>query len=279
MHNLVFAQLTDRLMKRLRQQPDTALFNLGQSQFVQVACIGISRIELASNAIHSGSNISSKRQVRTRQNWESQILVNILSAKYPVTASHLSAEIGMAQPIAFKILKSLQELGCVEVSDEEQKLGPKRVYYAPTISCLYYTCFMEYSQIAGKTTDERIGKTTTFQKFDAIIDRWIKHPVFLESVSELVVPEQGIAHKEVRDALKEYCKLLIKSQEAYDEVKNDLGMYWRHLIGASIVAQREPGYHKNTVKRLYKYLLPFKTEIDYFTSKTKELADEYRNEK
>jgi hypothetical protein len=34
-----------------------------------------------------------------------------------------------------------------------------------------------------------------------------------------------------------------------------------------------------TVKRLYKYLLPFKTEIDSFTSKTEELADEYRNEK
>ena len=91
----------------------------------------------------------------------------------------------MAQPIAFKILKNLQELGCVEISDEEQKLGPKRVYYAPTISCLYYTCFMEYSRKTGKTTDERIKKTTTFQKFDAIINQWMPHPVFNKSLWEM----------------------------------------------------------------------------------------------
>jgi ribosomal protein S25 len=222
---------------------------------------------------------SSKRQVRTSQNWESRILVHILSAKYPVTASQLQAEIGIKQPIAFKILKSLHELGCIKVFDVEEKYGPKRVYYAPTIDCLYYTCFMEYSRKTGKTTDEKIGKTPTFQKFDIIYDRWIKHPVFLESVSELVGPEHGIAHKEVRDALKEHCKFSIKCQEAYEEVKNDLGMFWKNMIGSSVVRQREPTYHENTVKRLYKYLLPFKTEIDYFTSKTKELADEYRNEK
>ena len=222
---------------------------------------------------------SSKRQVRTSQNWEVRILGHILSAKYPVTASQLQAEIGIKQPIAFKILKSLQELGCVEVSDEEQKLGPKRVYYAPTISCLYYTCFMEYSRKTGKTTDEKIRKTPTFQKFDIIYDWWIKHPVFLESVSELVVPEQGIAHKEVRDALKEYCKLIIKCQEAYEETRNDLGMYWRNVIGSTVVKHREPEYYKNTIKRIYKYIIPVKAAIDTFTSKTEELASEYRNEK
>ena len=229
---------------------------------------------------------SGKRQVRkarkkrsTNKTWEDQILVHILSSKYPVTASQLQAEIGMAQPIAFKILKNLQELGCVEISDEEQKLGPKRVYYAPTINCLYYACFMEYSGKTGKTTDERIRKTPTFQKFDIIYDRWIKHPVFSESVSELVVPEQGIAHKEVRDALKEYCKLIIKCQEMYEEVRNDLGMYWRNLIGSAIVAQREPDYYKNTIKQIYKYIIPVKTEIDSFASKTEEVTSEYRNEK
>ena len=112
-----------------------------------------------------------------------------------------------------------------------------------------------------------------------IFDRWIKHPVFLESVSELVVPEQGIMHKEVRDALKEHCKLIIKFQEAYDEVKNDLGFYWKNIIGGSLVSQREPEYHKNTMKRLYKYIKPVKAEIDMFSSKVEELADEYRNEK
>jgi ribosomal protein S25 len=222
---------------------------------------------------------SGKRQVRTSQNWEGRILVHILSAKYPVTASQLQAEIGIKQPIAFKILKELQKLGCVKVSDEEKKLGPKRVYYAPTINCLYYACFMEYSGKTGKTTDERIRKTPTFQKFDIIYDRWIKHPVFSESVSELVVPEQGIAHKEVRDALKEYCKLIIKCQEAYEEVRNDLGMYWRNLIGSAIVAQREPDYYKNTIKQIYKYIIPVKTEIDSFASKTEEVTSEYRNEK
>ena len=78
----------------------------------------------------------------------------------------------MAQPIAFKILKNLQEIGCVDIADEEQKLGPKRVYYAPTINCLYYACFMECSGKTGKTTDERIKKITTFQKFEEIIDRF-----------------------------------------------------------------------------------------------------------
>ena len=229
-----------------------------------------------------GITTRQKRKVRNSQNWESQILVYILSAKYPLTASHLSAEIGMAQPIAFKILKNLQELGCVEVSDEEQKLGPKRVYYAPTISCLYYTCFIEYSQIAGKTTDERIKKTTTFQKFDAIIDQWMSHPVFNKSLWEIVDVKSLIGKtdsSEVMDALKEHCKLLIKCQEAYEEVKNDLGMYWRTIIGGAVVNDREPEYHKNTIKRLYKYIKPVKAEIDAFTSKTEELASEYRNEK
>ena len=232
---------------------------------------------------------SGKRQVRkarkkrsTNKTWEDQILVHILSSKYPVTASQLQSEIGMAQPIAFKILKNLQELGCVEISDEEQKLGPKRVYYAPTISCLYYTCFMEYEGLTGKTTDERIRKTSTFQKFDTIIDRWIKHPVFSKSLSQVVdinnLTDKSKS-KDVMDSLKEHCKLLIKSQEAYDEVKNDLGMGWRHLIGGSIVAQREPEYHKNTVKRLYKYIIPIKAEIDAFASRTEELASEYRSEK
>ena len=224
---------------------------------------------------------SSKRQVRTSQNWESRILMHILSAKYPVTASHLSAEIGMAQPIAFKILKNLQELGCVEISDEEQKLGPKRVYYAPTISCLYYTCFMEYSRKTGKTTDERIKKTTTFQKFDAIINQWMPHPVFNKSLWEILDASSAAKTEssEVMDALKEHCKLLIKCLEAYEEVKNDLGMYWRYLIGGAMVARKEPVYHKNTIKRLYKYIKPVKAEIDTFASKTEELASEYRNEK
>ena len=225
---------------------------------------------------------SSKRQVRTSQNWEVRILGHILSAKYPVTASQLQAEIGIKQPIAFKILKSLQELGCVKVSDEEQKLGPKRVYYAPTIDCLYYTCFMEYSGKTGKTTDERIKKTTTFQKFDAIIDRWIKNPVFSKSLSQLVdinsLTDKSKS-KDVMDALKEHCKFSIKWQEAYEEVRNDLGMFWKNMIGSNLVFQREPEYHKNTVKRLYKHILPFKTEIEAFASKTEELADEYRNEK
>ena len=222
---------------------------------------------------------SSKRQVRTSQNWESRILVHILSAKYPVTASQLQAEIGIKQPIAFKILKSLHELGCIKVFDVEEKYGPKRVYYAPTIDCLYYTCFMEYSRKTGKTADEKIRKTPTFQKFDIIYDRWIKHPVFLESVSELVVPEQGIAHKEVIDALKEYCKLIIKCQEAYEGTRNNLGMYWRNLIGSIVVKHREPEYYKNTIKQIYKYIIPVKTEIDSFASKTEEVISEYKNEK
>ena len=225
---------------------------------------------------------SSKRRVRTSQNWEGRILVHILSAKYPVTASQLQAEIGIKQPIAFKILKSLHELGCIKVFDVEEKYGPKRVYYAPTIDCLYYTCFMEYEGLTGKTTDERIRKTSTFQKFDTIIDRWIKHPVFSKSLSQVVdinnLTDKSKS-KDVMDSLKEHCKLLIKSQEAYDEVKNDLGMGWRHLIGGSIVAQREPEYHKNTVKRLYKYIIPIKAEIDAFASRTEELTSEYRSEK
>ena len=118
-----------------------------------------------------------------------------------------------------------------------------------------------------------------FNKFDIIYDRWIKHPVFLESVSELVGPEHGIAHKEVRDALKEYCKLIIKCQEAYEETRNNLGMYWRNLIGSIVVSHREPDYYKNTIKQIYKYIIPVKTEIDTFASKTEELASEYRNEK
>ena len=222
---------------------------------------------------------SSKRQVRTSQNWEVRILGHILSAKYPVTASQLQAEIGIKQPIAFKILKSLHELGCIKVFDVEEKYGPKRVYYAPTINCLYYACFMEYSGKTGKTTDERIRKTTTFQKFDIIYDGWLKHPVFLESVSELVVPEQGIAHKEVRDALKEYCKLIIKCQEAYEETRNDLGMCWRNVIGSTVVKHREPEYYKNTIKQIYKYITPVKNEIDSFASKTEEVISEYKNEK
>ena len=179
-------------------------------------------------------------------------------------------------------MKYLKEIGCVDIADEEQELGPKRVYYAPTISCLYYTCFTEYTQRTEKTTDERIKKTTTFQKFDAIINQWMSHPVFNKSLWE-ILDVNSLTGKtessEVMDALKEHCKLLIKCQEAYEEVKNDLGMYWRYLIGGSVVAQREPGYHKNTIKRLYKYIKPVKAEIDAFASKTEELASEYRNEK
>ena len=41
----------------------------------------------------------------------------------------------------------------------------------------------------------------------------------------------------------------------------------------------EPEYYKNTSKRLYKHIIPFKAEVDAFASKTEELATEYRNQK
>ena len=80
-------------------------------------------------------------------------------------------------------------------------------------------------------------------------------------------------------ALKEYCKLLIKSQEAYDEVKNDLDMYWRNLIGSYYVAQREEKYYKNTINRLYKFILPLKQELDSIASKAKEFSSENTSQK
>ena len=45
------------------------------------------------------------------------------------------------------------------------------------------------------------------------------------------------------------------------------------------VAKNEPEYYKNTSKRLYKHIIPFKAEVDAFASKTEELASEYRNQK
>jgi hypothetical protein len=232
---------------------------------------------------------SGKRQVRKdrkkrpmkqdwEQTWENRILVHILSSKYPVTASQLHGEIGIAQPIAFKILIKLKELECVKVSDQEDKLGPKRVWYAPTLWGLYYTCFMEFGIRTG-TVDERIRKITTLQKFDAIYDRWIMNPVFSESVSDFVLPEYGIANKEVKDALKEYCKLAIKSQEAYEEVKNELSMEWRNMIGGAVVSQREPEYYMNTMKQLSKYIIPIRQEIDAVFKKTDELSNQLKYEK
>ena len=64
-----------------------------------------------------------------------------------------------------------------------------------------------------------------------------------------------------------------------EETRNNLGMYWRNLIGSIVVSHREPDYYKNTIKQIYKYIIPVKTEIDTFASKTEELASEYRNEK
>lgn len=225
---------------------------------------------------------SGKRQVRKdrkkrpmkqdwEQTWENRMLVHILSSKFPVTASQLHGEIGIAQPIAFKILIKLKELECVKISDQEDKLGPKRVWYAPTLWGLYYTCFMEFGIRTG-TVDERIRKTTTLQKFDAIYDRWIMNPVFSDSVSVLVFPEYGIGSKEVKEALKDYCELVIKSQEAYEELKNELPMYWRNMIGAAVVHQREPEYYENVTKRLYKYLKTIKDEIDSVISNAEKFS-------
>ena len=53
----------------------------------------------------------------------------------------------------------------------------------------------------------------------------------------------------------------------------------RELSRTEMVNDREPEYHKNTIKRLYKYIKPVKAEIDAFASKTEELASEYRSEK
>ena len=64
---------------------------------------------------------------------------------------------------------------------------------------------------------------------------------------------QMFESKDVMDALKEHCKLLIKCQEAYEEVKNDLGMYWRTIIGGAVVNDREPEYHKNTIVQMLKH--------------------------
>lgn len=212
--------------------------------------------------------------------WENRVLVYILSSKVPVNASELQGEMGIAQPIAFKILNKLEEMECVRIFDKEDKLGPKRVWYAPTLWCLYYTCFMEFAIRPGNTA-QRIEKTTTFQNFDEVFDRWITNPVFFQSVLGFVDQkdlDDASKSKEVKQALREHCELAIRSQEAYEEVKNDLPLPWRNMIGGAVIAERDSKYYMDTIKRISKYIIPIQKEMDGLEAKTREFVNQVKDE-
>ena len=86
-------------------------------------------------------------QVWKEKTQENRIIMHILTASYPVTAWQIQAETSIKQPIAFKILKTLEENGCVVIIDEQEAAelsegrGPKRVWYKPTLYCIYFMCY------------------------------------------------------------------------------------------------------------------------------------------
>ena len=209
-------------------------------------------------------------------NWEWRILVCLLSNGHPMTASQMQGELKMKNyGLAFKILKKLKEENYIEISEQEN-LGPTRVFFAPTITCLYYTAFLEYSLTTGKTVEERISKNGTFKKFDRIVAQWLTNTVFLESLSKLVNPNDltGDSSKsvEVLDAMKEYGKAYIRYQTAYEEIKNDLPDYFKNLIGAAMLTKRDPKLQVKINGLLYKHIIPFRGEADSFVSRVDELS-------
>ena len=227
---------------------------------------------------------SDKRKVKKdrkkpagKQNWEMNLLVCLLSNGYPMTASQMQGELGIKQPIAFKILKKLKEDELVKVY-EKKELGPKRVYFAPTIGCLYYTAMLEYSLIQGKTVDERIERTGTFMRFGKIISLWRDNPIFEESLSTIIdvdsLSNESISD-EILEAMKEYGKAYIRYQEAFEEEKNELPDHLKNLIGAAIVTRRDPETQRRINKLLYKHIITFRDEADSFTTRAKELSEEF----
>ena len=177
----------------------------------------------------------------------------------PATVFDIKKDLKMEQPNVFRILKRLLEENSVMLTKSEYT-SRKRKYYGPTLYGLMNAC--------GE--DGRI-----IENFEDYYSKWIVHDGFRRSVQYMMRDEDMKKDPEkAMKILKEYLEYVLECLQMYEDNKSKLPVEIQGYIGEMLIAMYQPKKSKEKSKIFFKYIIPFKQNVERFAAHAEKTRSE-----
>ena len=182
----------------------------------------------------------------------------------PATVFDIKKDLKMEQPNVFRILNRLLEERSVMLTKSEY-ISRKRKFYGPTLLGLMNAC--------GE--DERF-----FRNFENYYSKWIDSDGFRRSVQDMIKDEDMKKDPEkAMKILKEYLEYVLECWQMYEDNKSKLPVEIQGYIGEMLIAMYQPKKSKEKSKTFFKYIIPFKQNVERFAAHAEKTRSELESKK